>query len=108
MNCRPLKIGITLLAGINLLPLPGTVRCALAQADDPFAALAEETRPLNTRWQTDYRGILDAGIGWVSEDNFMFGQYNGLYEQGAVLLADIDWRGWRRIHWLVTRATRFF
>jgi MtrB/PioB family decaheme-associated outer membrane protein len=66
-----------------------------AQAGDPFEPLAEETRPLNTRWQTDYRGKLDAGIGYVSADNFMFGQYNGLYEQGAVVIGDIDWRRWR-------------
>ncbi|PLW81897.1 hypothetical protein CWI75_12370 [Kineobactrum sediminis] len=63
-----------------------------AVAEDPFAPLATETRPLATRWQTDYRGALDLGLTYASTDTFMAGQYNGLQEQGATLLGNLDWR----------------
>lgn len=63
-----------------------------ASAQDRFAGLLEETRPLATRWQTDYRGLLELGLGYTSADNFMAGQYNGLQEQGATVLGNLDWR----------------
>lgn len=63
-----------------------------AGAQDRFAGLLEETRPLATRWQTDYRGTLELGLGYSGADNFMAGQYNGLQEQGMTLLGNLDWR----------------
>lgn len=89
-QCRQ---GVVFLLGAGLtLPLPAH---AQENTDNPFAALAEESRPLHTRWETDYDGVLEGGIGYVSEDNFMFGQYNGLYDQGAVVIGTARWRGWR-------------
>jgi hypothetical protein len=61
-------------------------------AQDRFAGLLEETRPLATRWQTDYRGLLELGLGYNSANNFMAGQYNGLLDQGGTLLGNLDWR----------------
>ena len=62
---------------------------------DPFAALATESRPLATRWQSDYRGALQVGLGYTSDDNFMFGQYNGLQEEGATLIGNLQWNNFR-------------
>ena len=56
---------------------------SMASAQDRFAGLLEETRPLATRWQTDYRGSLELGLGISSADSFMAGQYNGLQDQGG-------------------------
>ena len=64
----------------------------VAGAQDRFAGLLEETRPLATRWQTDYRGVLELGLGYTSANNFMAGQYNGLQEQGGTLLGKLAWR----------------
>lgn len=74
-----------------LAPLALAVSSAIAQTEDPFAALAQETRPLATRWQTDYTGSLELGLGYVSDDNFMFGQYNGLHEDGVKLIGNFNW-----------------
>lgn len=71
--------------------------CALAlplqaaEPADPFAPLARETRPLSTRWQTDYRGLVELGAAWTSDDTFTFGQYSGLDEQGANLIGNLQW-----------------
>ena len=40
-------------------------------------------------------GNVQAGVGYTSDDNFKFGQYNGLYEKGAVFIGNARWRGWR-------------
>lgn len=77
------------------MAMPGLVSTAAADGDDPYSELARETRPLATRWEVDYSGRAEAGLGYVSQDNFMFGQYNGLYEQGAVFIGNLGWRGWR-------------
>ena len=62
---------------------------------DPFSFYSEQdTRPLSTRIETDYKGSFDFGLGYVGADSFMFGQYNGLYEKGAFLNGDVDLSGW--------------
>ncbi len=83
---------------IPLLPLGIAVPLAAQTGDeppDPYSALSEESRPLNTRWETDYKGELEAGGAYVNSDNFMFGQYNGLYEKGATFIGNAQWQGWR-------------
>ncbi|MEH6584064.1 MAG: MtrB/PioB family decaheme-associated outer membrane protein [Halioglobus sp.] len=65
---------------------------ATAQADeDPFAPLLEESRPLATRLQSDYKGSVQLGLGYTSDPSFMFGQYNGLQDDGATLIGSLDW-----------------
>ena len=72
------------------------IAAGLLLADsDPFAPLLAETRPLQTRLQTDYSGTVELGLGYVSDDNFMFGQYNGLHEKGAVLIGNLSWNQFR-------------
>jgi len=34
--------------------------------------------------------VLEAGLGYVSNDSYKFGEYNGLYEEGGFLILDID------------------
>ena len=70
--------------------------CAIpAYSQDPFAPLASETRPLATRWQSDYSGAVQLGLGHVSDSNTMFGQYNGLNDQGATLIGNLQWNSFR-------------
>lgn len=98
--------GALYLLSLQLLPtLLATAMAGGAVADDassdpppqsdPYSALAAETRPLASRWEIDYSGQVEAGVGYVSDDNFMFGQYNGLYERGAVFIGNINWLKWR-------------
>jgi hypothetical protein len=70
----------------SLLPL------TVAAADDPFAPLATEARPRETRWQTDFTGSVELGVNYVTDDNFMFGRYNGNYQEGAAVYGNVDWR----------------
>ncbi len=81
---------LPIVAGLALAATAG-----LAQDSDPFAPLLAETRPLQTRLQTDYSGTVELGLGYVSDDNFMFGQYNGLHEKGAVLIGNLSWNQFR-------------
>ncbi len=47
-------------------------------------AVAALTRPTNT---------VEAGAGYVSQDSFKFGQYNGLYNKGWDAIVNIDYSG---------------
>ena len=87
----------------NRLPFPLTVAStlvlvasgALAQEADPYAPLALESRPLQTRWQTDYTGAVQLGLGYTSDDNYMFGQYNGRNKDEATLIGNLQWQDFR-------------
>ena len=63
--------------------------------EDPFAPLLKETRPLDTRLQTDYSGALQLGLGYTSEPNFMFGQYNGQHDDGGNIIGQLNWNNFR-------------
>lgn len=47
-----------------------------------------------TRLQTDYTGALQLGLGYTSDPSFMFGQYNGLNEEGATLIGKLNWNNY--------------
>ena len=68
---------------------------APAETANPYAPLALESRPLQTRWQTDYSGAVQLGLGYTSDDNYMFGQYNGLYEDEATVIGNLQWQDFR-------------
>tara|TARA_R110002049_G_scaffold208811_14_gene379337 strand:- start:70 stop:2352 length:2283 start_codon:yes stop_codon:yes gene_type:complete len=36
--------------------------------------------------------VVRLGLGYTSDDNYMFGQYNGLSQQGPTAIADLRWR----------------
>ena len=62
----------------------------------PAAATAlaqEDSRPLATRWAVDYAGVAEIGVGYVSDENFEFGEYNGLNEDEAFVIGNFDWSG---------------
>jgi len=52
-----------------------------AEGDDAIKAL---TQPTNT---------FEVGVGGVSQSSFKFGQYNGLFNNGAYGITNFDWRG---------------
>ena len=58
----------------------------------PVALLAQSNDEAEDRsgWQS-INGEAELGIGYVSDDSFRFGRYNGLEDQGFVVLANIDW-----------------
>mgnify|MGYP001818948753 FL=1 len=63
-----------------------------AADENPYAPLALESRPLQTRWQTDYAGAVRLGVGYTDDDNYSFGQYNGLSDDGASVIGDLRWQ----------------
>ena len=70
--------GCSAIAYLGLMVLPAA---AIAQSDSSVE------RP---GWQS-INGEAGLGIGYVSDDSFRFGRYNGLEDQGFVVLANIDW-----------------
>ena len=81
--------------------LPELVACTAllslpALAEDPYAPLLAESRPLPTRWQTDYSGAVELGVGYTTDDNHMFGQYNGLNEDQATLIGNLTWNSFNK------------
>jgi len=64
-------------------------------------ALADDTPKIDTsQWKCKFcafeepgvTGALDIGVGYVSDDSYKFGEYNGLYEKGAYFIGDADLR----------------
>ena len=55
----------------------------LAQEADQYTPLALQNRPpLKTAWQANEPLIAQLGAGYTSDDNYMFGEYNGLNKEG--------------------------
>lgn len=98
------------MTGRNRSPIPAALAGALlvtagaGQAQEPEPAAAEEVyTPLatqlqlpRTQWMNGYNAAGELGFGYVSDDNFMFGQYNGLHEEGAVLIGNLQWQDFNR------------
>ena len=63
-----------------------------AEEASPYAPLALENRPLQRRLETDYRGAIEMGAGYTGDDNYMFGQYNGLNDDGASFIGNLQWQ----------------
>jgi MtrB/PioB family decaheme-associated outer membrane protein len=84
------------LTAVSLLALAiaGVVQGAEEDStvNDPYAPLLQESRPLATRWQSDYSGALQLGLDYTSDDSFMFGQYNGLQDKGVGLIGNLRWQ----------------
>lgn len=70
---------------------------ALAQDTESYTPLGLENRPtLKTAWQADTTGIVQLGAGYTSDDNFMFGEYNGLNKEGANVIGNLQWQDFNR------------
>lgn len=67
---------------------------ALAQDDDPFA-LDEPTAPAMSEAQirdlTEIRSVVEIGIGFVTQDSFRFGKFNGLEDDGPYGVFNLDY-----------------
>jgi len=80
--------GLTLLIGLCLsFPMP-----AAADTTEPIIP-ADVDR---SKWSCDYcvvdegfSGELELGGGYVSDGSFKFGEYNGLYDDGAILIGSV-------------------
>ena len=68
--------------------------CTLAaQEADSYKPLQLENRPpLKTSLWSDYPTAAQLGSGYTSEDNYNFGQYNGLNQEGASLIGNFQWQ----------------
>ncbi|MEE4143778.1 MAG: MtrB/PioB family decaheme-associated outer membrane protein [Halieaceae bacterium] len=66
---------------------------ALAQETGQYTPLALQNRPpLKTAWQADQPLIAQLGLGYTSDDNYMFGEYNGLNDDGVTVIGNLQWR----------------
>jgi MtrB/PioB family decaheme-associated outer membrane protein len=65
---------------------------AEAEQASPYTPLALENRAANTRPQGDYAGAVQLGAGYTNDDNYMFGQYNGLKDDGATVIGNLQWQ----------------
>jgi MtrB/PioB family decaheme-associated outer membrane protein len=75
---------------------------------DPFAFfVTRDTRPLDTIIETDYIGHVEVGLGYVSEDSFTFGRYNGLEDKGFLPTYDMDLSGADNTGWLSGLVTQW-
>ena len=63
-----------------------------AEPETPYMPLGLENRPQAPNLQTGYRGSVQLGAGYTSDDNYMFGQYNGRSEEGATAIVDLQWQ----------------
>ncbi len=83
--------------GLALVVLATLALClpSLARADDQTTAA-----PDTSKWKCSFcefeeegrSGLLDLGLGYVSDDSFKFGEYNGLEEKGAYLIGNMTGR----------------
>ncbi len=65
----------------------------VAQETGQYTPLALQNRPpLKTAWQADQPLIAQLGVGYTSDDNYMFGEYNGLNKEGATVIGNLQWQ----------------
>jgi len=65
----------------------------LAQEPAQYTPLALQNRPpLKTAWQADQPLIVQLGADYTSDDNYMFGEYNGLNKEGATVIGNMQWQ----------------
>ncbi len=63
-----------------------------ATAEGEYTPLLPSRATADSRWNASSRGQVQLGAGYTSDDNFMFGQYNGLSSEGASLIGNLRWR----------------
>jgi len=82
----------------------------LLYAQVAAVAAADNAAPDTSQWvckfcefEEGFSGTLDLGLGYVSEDSFKFGEYNGLNEKGGFLIgnATLRSRGENANYWNV-------
>ncbi len=100
MNTRRRQLVSFATRGAFVLPLLTALATgALAQAAEDDSAATEQysplglqARPARSNWDTLDANALRLGLGYTSDDNYMFGEYNGLSQQGPTAIADLRWQ----------------
>jgi MtrB/PioB family decaheme-associated outer membrane protein len=86
LNRLPLQLGA---ASSLVLATCGV----LAEEADTYTPIALDNRPpLKSAWQGNTRGAAQVGLAYTSDDNFMFGEYNGLNDEGTTVIANLQWQ----------------
>lgn len=57
-----------------------------------YAPLQLKLRPPAPQGRDAYNGGLEVGGAYTDDNNFMFGQYNGLNEEGLTLIGNLQWQ----------------
>lgn len=67
---------------------------ALAQQtpEESFTPLGLENRPQQTQWLNNSPAALQLGGAYTSDDSYMFGEYNGLSDQGWSAIGNLQWQ----------------
>jgi MtrB/PioB family decaheme-associated outer membrane protein len=86
------RLPLQLSAASSLVLLACGVLAQDAQPDPIYTPLRLEHRPAPVLWQSGYAGAAQLGLGYTSDDNYTFGQYNGLYKDEVTLIGDLQWQ----------------
>lgn len=78
---------LTLLSGTAL----AQETAQIAEAAGTYIPLALQNRAA-AQGQNDFRGAVQLGLGYASDDSYMFGQYNGLNDNGVKLIGNLQWQ----------------
>ena len=60
--------------------------------DETYTPLGLENRPSQSHWQGNSPGALQLGGAYTSDDNYMFGEYNGLSNKGGTVIGNLQWQ----------------
>jgi MtrB/PioB family decaheme-associated outer membrane protein len=93
----PLPIQLTaasvlVLAASGVLAQESTEETEAAEESKPYTPLGLLNRPQAPGQPGDQLGRLELGAAYVSDDNYMFGQYNGLSDDDASLIGNLQWQ----------------
>jgi MtrB/PioB family decaheme-associated outer membrane protein len=61
-----------------------------AKTEAPYRPLLVNTHHIDRN--AGFAGAVQLGLGYTSDDNYMFGQYNGLQEKEATLIGNLHWQ----------------
>lgn len=90
---RP-KVQLTA-ASVLVMMASGVLAQSAATAGDEapsYRPLALMNQPPTLQRKSDYAGAMELGAAYTSDDNYMFGQYNGLSEEEVTLIGNLSWQ----------------
>ena len=104
MTYRPqIPFRISALSALVLAASTGLAQTEETEQEQPYRPLQVTALPINSITFSDYQGAVQLGAAYTSDDNFMFGQYNGLQEKGATLIGNLRWQDFSgESNWRVT------
>ncbi len=85
----PIRLPLQLTAASTLVL---SAAGALAEEGTLYAPLAIQSPPAATGMLRDADGVVQLGLGYASDDSFMFGQYNGLHKEGTTVIGNLQWQ----------------